>query len=189
MSDATLQSFTLAYTKDSVPEIRPGYVVVVTQKIKEGNREREQKFQGTVIKVNASSDLNKAITVRKISEGIGVEKIFPLHAPSVVSVKVLKANRVRRAKLNYIRNLSGKKLRFKEVALVEREHAFEKPKTVESVPVAEETVVGVPVETAGKPAEASVPVSETTETPAPAEVEKSTTEEVKATDDTDKKAK
>ena len=127
-----LQDFGKQYCKESVPDLRAGYLVKVHQKIKEGNKERVQVFQGTVIKTNAGHDINDTVTVRKISEGIGVEKIFPLHAPSIVKIEVLRAHKVRRAKLGYLRKLSGKALRLKEIPLKLREKVF--PKTTTDKP-------------------------------------------------------
>lgn len=125
MSDI-LQTFGNQFCKDSVPDLRPGYLIKVHQKIKEGNKERIQIFQGTVIKTNSGHGVNDTFTVRKISEGVGVEKIFPVHSPSIVKIEVLRAHKVRRAKLNYLKKLSGKALRMKEVPLKLREKVFKK---------------------------------------------------------------
>ena len=122
-----IQEFGNQYCKDSVPEMKAGYLVAVHQKIKEGNKERIQIFQGTVIKVNAGHGVDSTFTVRKISEGVGVEKIFPIHSPTIVKIDVLRAHKVRRAKLNYLRDLSGKALRMKEIPLRLREKTFAKP--------------------------------------------------------------
>ena len=122
-----LQEFGNQFCKSSVPDIKPGYLVEVHQKIKEGNKERIQIFRGEVIRVNAGHGINDAFTVRKISGGIGVEKTFPIHIPSIIEVKVLRAYKVRRANLQYRRELSGKSLRMKEVPLNLREKKFEKP--------------------------------------------------------------
>jgi len=89
--------------KKDLPDIGPGYTVIVHQKIKEGKKERIQKFEGLVLGKKGRNGLSATITVRKISEGIGVEKIFPLHSPSITKIEVLKKAKVRRAKLNYVR--------------------------------------------------------------------------------------
>ncbi len=121
-----LQEFGNQYCKDSVPAMKPGYLVAVHQKIKEGNKERVQIFQGTVMKVNSGHGINDTFSVRKISEGIGVEKIYPIHSPSIVKIEVLRAYKVRRANLRYRRELSGKSLRMKEIPLDLREKTFPK---------------------------------------------------------------
>jgi large subunit ribosomal protein L19 len=115
--DTLIQNFSRKYCKASVPDLRTGYLVCVHQKIKEGNKERIQKFQGTVIKTNSGNGVSSSFTVRKISEGIGVEKTYLIHSPSIVQVDVLRAHKVRRAKLYFLRDLSGKALRLKEIPL------------------------------------------------------------------------
>ncbi len=94
--------------KKDLPEIRPGYTIAVYQKIKEGEKERTQKFEGIVISRRGGNGLSSTITVRKISEGIGVEKIFPLHSPTISKIEVLKQSRVRRAKLYYLKGFKKK---------------------------------------------------------------------------------
>ena len=121
-----LQDFGNSYCKNAVPELKPGYLIKVHQKIKEGNKERVQIFQGTVIKTNSGHGVNDTFTVRKISEGIGVEKIFPIHAPNITKIEVLRAYKVRRSNLGYLRKLSGKALRLKEIPLKLREKTFTK---------------------------------------------------------------
>ena len=99
-------------TKD-VPEFSPGDTVVVQVKVKEGTRERLQAFEGVVI-AKRNRGLNSAFTVRKISHGEGVERVFQTYSPSVASIKVKRRGDVRRAKLYYLRELSGKAARIKE---------------------------------------------------------------------------
>jgi large subunit ribosomal protein L19 len=96
-----------------VPEFSPGDTVVVQVKVKEGNRERLQAFEGVVIG-KRNRGLNSAFTVRKISHGEGVERVFQTYSPSVASIKVKRRGDVRRAKLYYLRELSGKAARIKE---------------------------------------------------------------------------
>ena len=91
-----------------------GDTVRVHNKIKEGNRERIQMFEGTVMKIQ-NGGVRKTFTVRKISNGIGVEKTFPFSSPFVDKVEVIRKGKVRRAKLNYLRKLSGKAAKVKEV--------------------------------------------------------------------------
>ena len=95
------------------PDFRPGDNVVVSYRIIEGAKERIQDFRGDVIKIKGSG-ASKTFTVRKMSNGVGVERIFPFDSPSIAGVKVLKRGKVRRAKLYYLRDLVGKKARIKE---------------------------------------------------------------------------
>ena len=99
--------------KQDVPEFSPGDTVVVQVKVKEGNRERLQAFEGVVI-ARRNRGLNSAFTVRKISHGEGVERVFQTHSPSIGSIKVKRKGSVRRAKLYYLRELSGRSARIKE---------------------------------------------------------------------------
>ena len=100
--------------KEQAPEFRVGDTVRVYGKIKEGNRERIQVFEGTVLKKQGGST-RATFTVRKNSNGIGVEKTWPLHSPNVEKVEVIRRGKVRRAKLNYLRERSGKSAKVKEL--------------------------------------------------------------------------
>ena len=99
--------------KTDIPEFGAGDTIVVQVKVKEGNRERLQAFQGVVI-ARRNRGLNSAFTVRKISNGVGVERVFQLHSPLIDSIQVLRRGDVRRAKLYYLRDRSGKSARIKE---------------------------------------------------------------------------
>lgn len=99
--------------KESVDEFSVGDTVKVHCNIKEGNRERIQIFEGTVIKKQNGSN-RETFTVRKFSNGVGVEKTFPLHSPNVAKVEVVRKGKVRRAKLNYLRDRVGKRAKVKE---------------------------------------------------------------------------
>ena len=99
--------------KENAPEFRVGDTVKVYGKIKEGNRERIQVFEGTVLKKQGGST-RATFTVRKSSNGVGVEKTWPLHSPHVKSVEVIRHGKVRRAKLNYLRDRVGKAAKVKE---------------------------------------------------------------------------
>jgi large subunit ribosomal protein L19 len=103
-----------AQLKAEVPEFRVGDTVKVYAKIKEGNRERIQVFEGTVLK-RQGGGARETFTVRKNSNGIGVEKTWPLHSPSVERVEVVRRGKVRRAKLNYLRGRVGKRAKVKEL--------------------------------------------------------------------------
>lgn len=100
--------------KAEAPEFKVGDTVKVYGKIKEGNRERIQIFEGTVLKKQGGST-RATFTVRKNSNGVGVEKTWPLHSPNVEKVEVVRKGKVRRAKLNYLRNRVGKKAKVKEL--------------------------------------------------------------------------
>ena len=102
-----------AQLKAEVPQFRVGDTVRVHAKIKEGNRERIQIFEGTVLKRQGGST-RETFTVRKSSNGVGVEKTWPLHSPHVVKVEVIRQGKVRRAKLNYLRDRVGKAAKVKE---------------------------------------------------------------------------
>ena len=99
--------------RNDIPEFRAGDNVRVYVRIKEGDKERIQVFEGLVIGRHGGG-ISATYTVRKISNGVGVERIFPLHSPMVEKIQVVRLGRVRRAKLNYIRNLSAKAARIKE---------------------------------------------------------------------------
>ncbi len=99
--------------KSDVPAFGPGDTVIVQVKVKEGNRERLQAFEGVVI-AKRNRGLNSAFTVRKVSHGEGVERVFQTHSPAVDSIKVKRRGDVRRAKLYYLRERSGKSARIKE---------------------------------------------------------------------------
>lgn len=103
--------------KTNVPVFKAGDTVRVKVKVVEGNNERLQAFDGVVI-ARRGSGISETFTVRKISFGVGVERIFPVHSPRVDSIEVLKVGKVRRAKLNYLTKLSGKAARLQEVKKV-----------------------------------------------------------------------
>ena len=101
------------YLKSDMPEIEVGDTVKVNVRIVEGNKERLQAFEGVVLK-KSGSGARKMITVRKVFQGIGVERVFPVHSPRIESIKVLRKGDVRRAKLYYLRERTGKATRIKE---------------------------------------------------------------------------
>lgn len=103
-----------AQLKETVDQFRVGDTVRVSAKIKEGNRERIQVFEGVVLK-RQGGGARETFTVRKTSNGVGVEKTWPLHSPTVESIKVVRRGKVRRAKLNYLRDRVGKRAKVKEV--------------------------------------------------------------------------
>jgi large subunit ribosomal protein L19 len=99
-----------AQLKSGRPDLRPGDTVEVSVRVIEGDKERQQKFRGEIINVRGSG-MRKTFTVRKVTEGVGVERTFPMHGPSVADIKVMKHARVRRAKLFYLRRKTGKAAR------------------------------------------------------------------------------
>jgi large subunit ribosomal protein L19 len=108
-----LQAIEAEYLKKDLPSFRPGDTVRVHLRIQEGDKERIQVFEGVVIKIHRSGATG-TFTVRKVSYGIGVEKIFPLHSPLIEKIEVRQTGRVRRSRLYYLRKLRGKAARIKE---------------------------------------------------------------------------
>ena len=100
--------------RNDLPKFRSGDTISVGYRVIEGSRSRIQSFDGVVIKISSGHGLDKTFTVRKISGGIGVERIFPFHSPNIESIKVLKEGKVRRAKLYYLRSRKGKATRIQE---------------------------------------------------------------------------
>ena len=101
------------YLRDDIPEFRPGDTVKVHVRVVEGSKQRIQLFQGVVI-ARRGGGTRESVTVRKISGGIGVERVFPLHSPSIEKIEVARRGKVRRAKLYYLRELRGKAARIEE---------------------------------------------------------------------------
>jgi large subunit ribosomal protein L19 len=99
--------------KTDIPDFAPGDTVVVQVRVKEGNRERLQAYEGIVV-ARRNRGLNSSFTVRKVSHGEGVERVFPLHSPTVAEIKVKRRGDVRRAKLYFLRDRSGKSARIRE---------------------------------------------------------------------------
>jgi large subunit ribosomal protein L19 len=108
-----LQQFEAEQIQRKLPDFGPGDTVIVNVKVKEGNRERVQAYEGVVIG-KKNGGLNSSFTVRKISHGYGVERVFQTHSPAIDSVEVKRRGAVRAGKLYYLRNLEGKKARIKE---------------------------------------------------------------------------
>ena len=109
-----IKNIEAAQLKENAPEFKVGDTVKVYAKIKEGNRERIQVFEGTVLK-RQNGGVRETFTVRKASNGVGVEKTWPVHSPNVERVEVIRRGKVRRAKLKYLRNRVGKKAKVKEL--------------------------------------------------------------------------
>ncbi len=113
MSQNLISEITKDYLKSDLPDFRPGDRVRVSVRIKEGDRERIQVFEGLVIK-RQGSGVSESFTVRKVSFGIGIERSFPVHSPSIAKIDIVRKGKVRRAKLHYIRGRSAKQSRIKE---------------------------------------------------------------------------
>lgn len=113
-------TFVTSYLRTDLPEIHPGDTVKVQQKIKEGDKERLSAFEGLVISTKHGKGITGTFTVRKVVDGVGVERIFPLHAPMIAKVEVLRRSNVRRAKLYYIRNKAAREVRKKMKLLHEK---------------------------------------------------------------------
>ena len=128
--------------KHAVVDVRSGDTVRVHQKIKEGNKERVQVFEGVVIRTDNKNSHTSRVTVRKIASGVGVEKSFLLHSPLVEKIEIVRRGKVRRNFLSYLRNRSGKSARLKAMQF-DREAVNDV-----SEPVAEETAVDTEVEDA-----------------------------------------
>ena len=109
-----IKEFDQKSLRTDLPELRSGYTVRIQQKIKEGEKERLQSFEGLIIKISSGAGVNKTITVRKVVDGIGVEKILPIHSPNVANITVVKKSDVRRAKLYYLRDAVGKRSKLDE---------------------------------------------------------------------------
>jgi len=109
-----MREVTQEYLRNDVPDFRSGDTVKVHVRLREGEKERIQIFEGLVI-ARKHGGVSETFTVRKMSSGIGVERVFPLHAPSVAKIEVVRHGRVRRAKLYYIRSRRGKAARIKEL--------------------------------------------------------------------------
>lgn len=175
MSRAILDYVTASALK-KMPAIKPGATVKVYQKIAEGGKERVQMFQGLVIRVSAGAGVDKTFTVRKMVEGVGVEKIFPMHTPTIEKVVVVKQGKVRRAKLYYMRDLQGKSTRLRETELAQAVMDESEPVKEEAKEeVVDEEVAQVEAELAAAEAEEApveeAPAEEASAEEAPAEEE------------------
>ena len=104
-----VQEATKEFLRADLPEFDSGDTVAINVRVREGTKERIQLFEGVVINKRGGSGLDASFTVRKVSSGFGVERIFPLHSPMIASIKVKRRGKVRRAKLNYLKKVSGSK--------------------------------------------------------------------------------
>lgn len=136
-----LEQFNKLQLKE-MPDIKSGYTVKVHQKIKEGDKERIQIFEGVVIARKHGKGINSTITVRKVVDGIGVERIFPVHSPSVEKIEVVKKGKARRSKLYYLRTAKGRKAKLKNkefASVITEEEPAELP--TQELPATEEPTI------------------------------------------------
>ena len=119
-----IEQFTKPYLKTNLPDLRPGDTVKVFQKIQEGDKQRIQIFEGIILALKHGKGISGTFTVRKIIDGFGVEKIFPLHSPNIDKIEIVSRGKVRRAKLYYLRERHGKKAKVKR-----KEEKTAQPKT------------------------------------------------------------
>lgn len=180
MSQALLAHVANSSVKKDVPSLKSGYVVRVHQRIVEGEKERTQIFEGLVIKMSSGFNAaDKTFTVRKIVEGVGVEKVFPVYSTMIEKIEVIKTGKVRRSKLYYMRGLQGKSARLQDkhgeaiemmLAPVKSEKVVEE----EEVPA---PVEEAPVEEVKEAPEVETPVEETPVEETPSEPEETPVEE------------
>lgn len=130
-----IEAFNKTQLKSNLPDIRPGDTVRIHQKIKEGDKERSQAFEGLVIARKHGKGIEATITVRKVVSGIGVEKIFPVHSPIIEKIDLIKRGKTRRAKLYYLRTAKGKRARLKKkdfAKVIANEPPVEEPRAEET---------------------------------------------------------
>lgn len=169
MTNLLVQKIEKKQIRKDIPEIRPGYTVKVYQKIKEGEKERIQVYEGLVIAMNHGHGVSKTMIVRKMVEGIGVEKIFPVNSPNISKIEVVRIGKVRKSKLFYMRDISGKAARLREVMVGGGKYS-----TSESE--AAGAIEGAPAADDGYAADEAGYVAEDTASAAPAAQEAATTE-------------
>ncbi len=134
-----IQKVEAKYRKPVVADVRSGDTVRVHQKVKEGNKERIQVFEGVVIRTDRKNSLTSSITVRKIASGVGVEKTYLMHSPLIVKLEVVKRSKVRRKYLSFLRQRSGKSARLSSVAFDKVAVNATEPVETEATPEVEGT--------------------------------------------------
>jgi len=129
MTNLLIQAIEKKFINKETPILRPGYQVRVHQKIKEGNKERIQVFEGLVIGLNAGHGASKTFTVRKVVQGIGVEKIFPVYSPNIAKIEIQKTFKARRSKLTYLKKEGGLSKRLSaKLGLIEKDEVMKQKK-------------------------------------------------------------
>ncbi|MBI2123755.1 MAG: 50S ribosomal protein L19 [Candidatus Wildermuthbacteria bacterium] len=134
--ETKMETFNKQYLKEKTPDFQAGDIVKVYQKVKEQDKERIQVFEGVLLAKKHGKGIGGTITVRRISQGIGVERVFPLHSPLVEKIEVARKTKVRQGKLYYLRSLKGKKARLKakEFNLEQPAQEEKKEETTETEP-------------------------------------------------------
>lgn len=190
MSHTLIQEYSKKFTKDKVPQLRAGMTVKITHKFLEGTKERSQLFQGVIIKMHQKTSLDATFTVRKVVDGIGVEKIFALHSPNI-EIEIVRAAKVRRSKLYYLRERAGKSARLREKDMEFKDILVEKPvyneDLVVEAPVEEEKAEAAAPEAVAEAPKTEVKEEAATEEAPKAEVAETPAEE-KAEEATEEKA-
>ncbi|HLG25773.1 MAG TPA: 50S ribosomal protein L19 [Candidatus Gracilibacteria bacterium] len=164
MTNLLIQAIEKSYINKKMPVLRPGYQVRVHQKIKEGEKERVQIFEGMVMGINTGHGASKTVTVRKVVEGIGVEKIFPINSPTIAKIEVKKTFKTRRAKISYMRKPGGLSKRLSaKLGLVEKDatHKSKKGMMEEAAAPVVEEVAAAPAEETAAPEAAAEQAAET----------------------------
>lgn len=115
--DAALNLISAGSLRINLPDFKVGQTVRIHQKIKEGEKERIQVFEGLIIRISPGTGVNSTITVRKVVDGVGVERVYPIHSPNIVKIEITKEAKVRRSKLYYMRDRTGKAARLKTTLL------------------------------------------------------------------------
>jgi large subunit ribosomal protein L19 len=164
MTQALLRHVESKSLRTKVPIIVAGMTVKVSQKIREGEKERVQNFEGLVLATNGGVGVAGTFTVRKIFDGIGVEKVFPLHGKNIVKIEILKKAKVRRSKLYYMRDLRGKAARMSETHIRSVVHDEEADKKAAAKAKQEEEAAEKPVEEKAEKVEGVEPAEKVVET-------------------------
>lgn len=110
-----LETFSKNQINANIPDVRPGDTIIVHQRVKAGDKRKSQSFEGVVLSKKHGQGISSMITVRKVTLGVGVERIFPIHSPNVEKIEIVKRGKARRAKLNYLRTAKGRKAKLKRV--------------------------------------------------------------------------
>lgn len=142
--DQIIAEYTQKYKKKNLPDVRPGDTVRVYEKWFDGKKERIQMFEGIIIARKHGEEIGATITVRRVIDGVGVEKTFPLHSPNIEKIEIVKRAKVRRAKLYYLRRIIGKiRLKRKELKKAVKEEKSEEPKAEKETKVSLEKEEGL----------------------------------------------
>lgn len=191
--DASLAAISNASLKQNLPNFAVGQTVRIHQRIKEGEKERIQVFEGIIIKVSNGTGIGGTITVRKVVDGIGVERVFAIHSPFISKIEVTKQAKVRRSKLYYLRSRTGKAARLKTTLL--EGQVFEPTAVTEEAPAEDAeapALEGAAAESPAEEAQVETPAPEAKAEEAPAEepkAEEAPVEEAKADESSEASAK